>query len=60
MQNFPRQRGMQPPKLVNIYKFRLKMGLKFSISSSPNAKFSLASGRATPKINLYTYTFRLK
>ena len=64
MQNFLSQGGVQTPKLINTYQFRLKRGVKLSIFSSPNAKFSykrkVACKLQKLYLDLYTYKFRLK
>ena len=48
MQNFLRQGGMKPKKLINTYKYR--KGLKLGVFSSLNAKFPLARERVTPQV----------
>ena len=48
MQNLLRQGGMQPPKLINTYKFWTKKGLKLSILAHQMQNFLWQGKRATP------------
>ena len=64
MQNCLSQGGVQTPKLIITYQFRLKKGTKLSIYNSPNAKFSyigkMACKLKKSYLDLPTYKFRLK
>ena len=64
MQNFRRQGRMQPPKLLLIYKFRYKKGLKLGILAHEiqNTLRQVARANSKNHISLCrpTYKFRLK